>query len=197
MKKYFILFLLFFGVVYNSDACIDPNPDAIQVSWYVDSTNCKAVLQVCNLQIMGGNPNQFCSCAVNNFLNGMGEITYVVFVDSITNQPVVGFDQFADNPFANNAWDEATGEYDWNGFVSDVNDAGLIAGQSVYLWIHIDMSDIISWGESEFSPCDETQTLMDYASQGAIGTDEWDNDANDLSDDHQSIAYFNQNSEAT
>jgi len=193
MKKILILSILLFGLSATSWACIDPNPDSVIVNMSVDTVNCELLVEVTNLRIMGGDPNQFCSCAVNDVIYGFGDITYFVFVDSITNQPLIGFDQFELNNLSSGEWDLADPSFNWNGFVSDINASGLLSGQSVSLWIKVDLYETVTINGFTFNPCDEPYNISEFVFEGALGTDEWDPVNNVLADDHQSIAYFYNN----
>lgn len=194
MRKILFLFIFFAGISFQSEACVDPHPDSLIFNLYVDTTGCDAVIEISNLQIMGGTSNQFCSCGVNSQIVGLGDIVYLVFVDSLTHEPVIGFDQFGLNAFASNEWDLAASSFDWNGFVSDVNEAGLLADQPVELWIRIDLYESIFVPKiGEVNPCDEPALLFEVIGGAAIGTDEWNNDDNELAEDHLSITYFTWN----
>lgn len=196
MRKILFFIFLFTGISFQTEACVDPHPDSLVFNFNIDTVNCDVLIEISNLQIMGGTSNQFCSCGVNNRISGLGDIVYLVFVDSLTLEPVVGFDQFALNEFASDEWDLAAGDFDWNGFVSDVNTAGLLADQPVNLWIRIDLYDTVVIGEIEFNPCTVGSDFFLFEILGSgtgFGTDEWNNDDDVLEEDHQSITIFNFN----
>lgn len=140
---------------------------------------------------MGGEPNQFCSCGVNDQIANIGTIQYIAFVDSTTDVPVLGFEQFAIDQNASDAWGNVDSDYDWNGFVAEVNESGLIAGQAIKLWIRMDMYDEVTFEGITFDPCLEPEYFTkSELFPGAIGTDEWNEADSQLALDHLGIAYF-------
>ncbi len=189
MIRFLLLASLVLGLSSNSIACITP-PDSVITTIMVDTANCELFIEVTNLRLMGGTPNEFCSCGINGLLSALGDVSYVVFVDSVTNEPILGFDQFAFNQFASSAWDDAASGPDWNGFVSDVNSAGLLDQQAVKLWIKFDVYDtvIIDGFEADF--CEDPYSFEEFFYSAAYGTDEWDDSNNSLSGSHQSIIFI-------
>jgi hypothetical protein len=190
MRHCLLILLSTLLLTLSSSACIDP-PTAISVSYVLDSSECEMLIEVSNLRMMGGAPNQFCSCGINDQISNLGTIQYIAFVDSVTDVPVLGFEQFAIDLEANDSWATVDEDYDWNGFVSLVNESGLVAGQAVKLWIRLDLFDQVDYDGVIFDPCDDLKFLLNpEIVQGAIGTDEWNDAEGQLALDHNGIAYF-------
>ena len=72
--------------------------------------------------------------------------------------------------------------------VSGVNDAGIVAGQDVNLWIVLEIDETDpDWNWV----CDQDAgTILEFFGSWAFGTDEWDASAQELANTHQSITYF-------
>jgi hypothetical protein len=175
------LFSLSFST--QSAACVETHPDSIRVFINTDSL-CNIEIRVTNLQLMGGSPNEFCSCAIAGAFQVGIDLTYIAFVDSITQEPIEGFDPWMFLPEASESWEDVDPlTLDWSGFVSDVNASGLLQGQAVDLIIRGQISS--GWA------CDyEGELIYAVKDQMGIGTDEWDNDAIVLANSHQDITYF-------
>ncbi len=182
-----VTLFLFVGMSERSSACVDYHPDSVVVNILADTINCNIIIEVSNLNMFGGNPNDFCSCGITNALGDGTNILWVAFVDAVTNEPVEGFDLWGYADAAGTSWEDADpGTIDWNGFISNVNSAGIVAGQDVKLWIIIDSLDS-QW--SWVCGSDEG-TVMEIFGQLSFGTDEWDNDGQELADTHQDITSF-------
>lgn len=190
MNKLFVLLFSICLLHSQSNACIDP-PNTVTVSLLADTANCQMLIEVANLNMMGGDPNQFCSCAINDQISNIGEIQYIAFVDSTTDVPVIGFEQFLLNSNASDAWGAVDNNYDWNGFVSEVGQSGLVAGQAIKLWIRLSMHPEVTMGGVTFDPCEYPEYFTEEEFfLGAIGSDEWNEDTQTLALDHLGIAYF-------
>ncbi|MGB1031548.1 MAG: T9SS type A sorting domain-containing protein [Flavobacteriales bacterium] len=173
----------------KSQACVDFHPDSVNITILVDTANCNMIIELSNLNMFGGNPNDFCSCGVYNAIPDGADISWVAFVDAVTQEPVEGFDlwEFADE--AGDSWSDADpNNIDWGGLVSGVNDAGIVAGQDVNLWIIIEIDeDDPQWSWI----CNQDEgSVLEFFGSWAFGTDEWDPSAQELADTHQSITYF-------
>jgi len=141
--------------------------------------------------MFGGNPNQFCSCGViSSYDLGPDKpffIDYVVFVDSITNVPVAGFDAFNFLPASSTSWESVDAQsFDWSGFVALVNSSGIVAGQGV---------DLVIRGHYEHQDCEYDMVLILYGEisildGGGFGTDEWSDAQDELALSHNDITYF-------
>ncbi|MFM9985794.1 MAG: T9SS type A sorting domain-containing protein [Flavobacteriales bacterium] len=172
-------------------ACVDYHPDSIRVVLSGDTSGCNLEVRVQNLQMFGGNPNQFCSCGViGSYDLGPDKpffIDYVVFVDAVTNIPVEGFDAFNFLNTASTSWENVDPTaFDWSGFVSLVNSSGIVAGQDV---------DLVIRGHYEHADCKDDLFYILIQKQpiltgGGFGTDEWSNANNDLALSHNDITYF-------
>ncbi len=169
----------------TSEACVEQHPDSIVTRLMFDSTNCNVIVEISNLRLMGSDPNHFCSCGVNSVLSSYGDIVYVSFIDSTTNEPVLGFDGFDPDLPAGDSWNDSSGGFDWDGFVSTVNAEGLLQDIPVKLWIRL---EYIPQGPN----CLEDEWMWEFFYSGSFGTDEWDEENQVLSEDHQSISSFGQ-----
>lgn len=192
MKKTLLLLILCGIFALPSKACVEQHEDSIWVSVIVDSLNCELMIQVANLQMMGGEPNEFCSCGINGSIDELGQLEYVVFVDATTLEPLIGFDQYELEALSGESWAEYDTEstYNWNGFISHVNEAGLVADQEVILWIKLSStSDSWLWEEFE-ALCTDEEVIKDFFENfgTSIGTDMWNPEVDELSNDHLSIS---------
>jgi hypothetical protein len=186
-----ILSILLSFLVKNAAACVDYHPDSIRVILSGDTSGCILEIRITNLNMFGGNPNQFCSCGViGSYDLGPDEpffIDYVVFVDAQSNIPVEGFDAFNFLPDASTSWEDVDpSSFDWSGFVSLVNSNGIVAGQEV---------DLVIRGHYEHADCAFDLTYILYQefnilSGGGFGTDEWSDPNNHLALSHNDITYF-------
>jgi len=157
-------------------ACIDSTSTAFAIYNYDESIE-ELEIRITNLRLFGGNPNQFCSCAISNFLIEDSQINYVAFVDSGTVNPVSGFDPFFPSASASNAWENIFATGDWNGFVSEVNQNGLLPNVPVELVVRIGL----------FPPQSSLDFIFDMSELTSIGTDEWDANADNLANSHQNF----------
>lgn len=165
----------------HSKACVDTHPDSVQV-WILADTLCNIEIQLRNLQLFGGNPNEFCSCGVTGFFDVGIQIDYVGFADVETEDPIEGFNSWDYAAAAGTSWEDADPlAFDWSGYVSNVNASGLFAGQDVYMVIR---------GVDTNGNCVGQNSWPEVLSQSAFGTDEWDDANQELADSHQSITYF-------
>lgn len=173
----------------TSKACVDYHPDSVVINILADTVNCNFILEISNLNMFGGNPNDFCSCGITNALPPGSTIEWVAFVDAETQEPVEGFDLWSFSGAAGDSWEDSDlGTIDWNGFVSGVNSAGIVAGQDVNLWIILEMdSSDPQW--SWLCNADEG-SMWEFFGQFSFGTDEWDDDNGVLANSHQSITNF-------
>ncbi|MEM7162632.1 MAG: T9SS type A sorting domain-containing protein [Bacteroidota bacterium] len=169
---------LFIAVLMSnfSWACIDYSTTAFPIVSYDEDIE-ELEIRITNLQLFGGNPNEFCSCAISNFLLTDNEILYVAFVDSGTFNPVPGFEPYVASISASSAWDEVLQTGDWNGFVSEVNGNGLTPGNPVELVIRAYLA--FQQGNPFF--------IDSLAQNSVIGTDEWDVMEDNLADSHQNL----------
>lgn len=160
-------------------ACLDYHT-TVFVTCHYDTTNWTDIaITVSNLRLFGGNPNDFCSCAITNYTDLFTNLQYVAFVDSGTTNPVPGFASWSSSSNASNAWESVLATGDWSGFVSGVNGNGLTATNPVELIIRASL------------PPGYTYTVLDsniYATQ--LGTDEWSDTNQNLTGSHQSITGF-------
>jgi hypothetical protein len=186
MKKFYsILFSLIFISLINQEtsACVEYHPDTVYVQVVCDSL-CNIEIRVLNLQLGGGNPNQFCSCGISEALGTGIELEYIAFLDSLTGLPIEGFDPWSLVSAAGDSWaDVDPNTFDWSGFVSDVNSSGLLLGQSVILSIR---------GNNTTGYCDVSDPglFQEFFYGLGFGTDEWDDDNNELAESHNDITMF-------
>ncbi|MDZ4822957.1 MAG: T9SS type A sorting domain-containing protein [Flavobacteriales bacterium] len=193
MKKIYLFLICAFPLLFsslNSTSCVDYHPDSVRVIISGDSS-CNLEIRITNLQMFGGNPNQFCSCGViSSYDLGPDKpffIDYVVFVDSITNVPVAGFDAFNFLPASSTSWESVDAQsFDWSGFVALVNSSGIVAGQGV---------DLVIRGHYEHQDCEYDMVLILYGEisildGGGFGTDEWSDAQDELALSHNDITYF-------
>jgi hypothetical protein len=184
----FVTLLLCTGFSQRSAACVDFHPDSIRVNILADTLNCNLIIEIANLNMFGGNPNDFCSCGITDALGNGNDILWVAFVDAETHEPIQGFDLWGFSNAAGDSWEDADPEsIDWNGFVSNVNASGIVTGQDVKLWIIMDITADSEW--SWVCGSDES-TMMEIFGQFSFGTDEFDNEAQELADTHQDISNF-------
>ena len=169
----------FFLLTTPTKACVDWHT-TVFVTCHYDTVNFTDIaITVSNLRLFGGNPNEFCSCAITNWTNIFSQINYVAFVDSGTTNPLPGFDVWNADANATNSWESVLATGDWSGYVSSVNGAGLPAGQAVELIIRASL------------PMGYTFSLIDSSlTVTQLGTDEWDNTNQTLANSHQSITGF-------
>jgi hypothetical protein len=160
-------------------ACVDYHT-TVFVTCHYDTTNWTDIaITVSNLRLFGGNPNDFCSCAITNYTNLFTTIQYVAFVDSGTTNPVPGFAPWSGSTNASNAWESVLATGDWSGFVSGVNGNGLTATNPVELIIRASLPPGYN-----FSLLDSNLTVTQF------GTDEWSDTNQNLTASHQSITGF-------
>ncbi len=175
----------------KSFACVDYHPDSIRVIVSGDSSTCRLEIKVTNLNMFGGSPNEFCSCGIIGAYD-LGpdspfHIDYIVFVDSITQAPLEGFDPFNFLPAATSSWEDIeAADFNWSGFVSLVNQSGITAGMDVELVIR---------GHYEHEFCSEevfyiSQGEFGFPFGGGFGTDAWDVENNQLMNGHLDVTYF-------
>jgi len=192
MKRLILSFTLLFCLTISSEqakACVDYHPDSVVINILADTVNCNFILEISNLNMFGGNPNDFCSCGITNALPQGSTIEWVAFVDAETQEPIEGFDLWEFSDAAGDSWADADpSSIDWNGLVSGVNSAGIVAGQDVNLWIILELdSDDPEW--NWLCNADEG-SMFEFFGQFSFGTDEWDNENSDLANSHQSITSF-------
>lgn len=171
----FFLFLCFTFNSHSAQACVDP--DSIVVRTAYDTTYQNIAITVSNIRLFTASPTQFCSCAITSFTNVFSNILYVAFVDSGTTNPV-GFKPWTQSANASSAWESVISTGNWNGFVSQIASA-TSPGTPVELIIRAEL------------PAGYTFSLLDSAIVvSRLGTDEWDNDNQTLSNSHQEIYGF-------
>ena len=142
--------------------------------------------------MFGGSPNEFCSCGIIGAYDFGPDspfyIDYIVFVDSITQAPLEGFDPFNYLPSATNSWEDIeAADFNWSGFVSLVNQSGIAAGIAVELVIR-------GHYEHEFCVSDvyyATLGEFNFPFGGGFGTDAWDSENDQLMNGHLDVTYFN------
>lgn len=159
----------------SATACVMPK-DSVYVTVAYDTTDFSDVtLTVGNFDLFGGNPNEWCSCAITSYTNIFTTIEYIAFVDSGTTDPVMGFEPWSSNASAGTQWDLAMSG-NWTGFVAEVGSSGLLAGTPVELIVRASL------------PAGYTYQILDSTVQTSlIGTDEWIDTTSTLSNGHQSI----------
>jgi len=173
----------------QAKACVDFHPDSVVINILADTADCNFIIEVSNLNMFGGNPNDFCSCGITNFIPQGVSIEWVAFVDAETQQPVEGFDLWDLSGLAGDSWEDAdANSIDWSGFVSGVNDAGIVSGQDVNLWIILDMD--LSGTEYEWLCDSDPGSILEFFGQFSFGTDEWDDEGESLANSHQDITNF-------
>ena len=177
-----LLALLLIGPLFLAQpakACVDYHT-TVFITCHYDTTNFTDIaITVSNLRIFGGNPNDFCSCGITNYTNMFSQIQYVAFVDSGTTNPLAGFDVWTPNSNASNAWESVLATGNWNGFVSGVNQNGLVVNAPVELIIRASLPPGYT-----YSVLDSNITVTQ------LGTDEWSNTNQNLVNSHQSITGF-------
>lgn len=147
--------------------------------------------RITNLRLGAGNPAQFCSCGIGNFIPAGVDLDYIVFVDSITGLPIPGFDGFEFLASAGVSWEDVDPQtFNWAGFVSDVNDSGLIQDHAV---------DLVIRG-SKFAEFCINEILGEFngveffgpsiLAALAFGTDEWNPVGDALMESHNDITYL-------
>lgn len=174
-----LLTLLFIN---PSRACVHAHPDNIIVIATGD-TLCNLELRFTNLNLAGGAPNEVCACGFAQSIDEH-QIEWVVFVDSLTLEPIEGFDLFQFSNEASDSWEDVDPTtMDWSGLIANVNEAGLFEGTAVQMI-------------ARFSPVDppncqfSEELLFEILGTFALGTDAFDPVAGELADHHQDITYF-------
>lgn len=160
-------------------ACLDYHTTVFVTCHYDTTTWTDIAITVSNLRLFGGNPNDFCSCAITNYTDIFTNVNYVAFVDSGTTNPVPGFASWTGSTSASNAWESVLATGDWSGYVSGVNSNGLTAANPVELIIRASLPPGYS-----FSILDSNLTVSQ------LGTDEWSDTNQNLTGSHQSITGF-------
>lgn len=192
MKKLLLITLISCMYSIQSKACVETHPDSLWITTLADSVNCELMIQVANLNMYGGNPNEFCSCGINDQISELGQLEYVVFVDATTLLPVAGFSPYELNELTGDSWEyyDTAANYDWNGFIAIVNEQGLVAGQEVILWIKLSSTSDSWWWEEFGLDCSEEEGIRSFLEYQNVsfGTDMWDPISEELSDHHLSIS---------
>lgn len=172
----FLLGIMFIGNIQTVEACVDP--DTIPtVNCHYDSSFTQVAIRVSNLRLMTEQPNKFCSCALSTYSDLFTTLLYVAFVDSGTNTPYENFDQWSAEAGASTAWDNTTTGYpSWNGFVSEVINGGLSPSNPVELIIRAAL------------PPGYTLVILDSSlSSTFLGTDEWSDTGDTLTQSHRGL----------
>lgn len=181
LKHFLLAGLMLFGISLSqqSRACVD-QAAWVRVTCHYDTVNWEDVaVTVSNLNLAGGAPNQFCSCAINGVTSIWSDIQYVAFVDSGTTNPVAGFDVWTPDANASNAWSNVVQFGTWDGFVANVNQNGLLNGVPVELIIRAKL------------PMGFTFSVLDSSlSSSQVGTDEWDANGDSLANSHQQVNWL-------
>lgn len=157
-------------------ACVDYHQVA-PVAVAVNESQTDMELTVSNLTIFAGAPGDQCSCGLTTYNDLFDNIYYVAFVDTLTGEPIPGFDIWSNSAQASAAWESYSGSSTtWTGFISEVV-SDMIPDFPVNLVIRLTIPQ----------PPD-LDGIVEVLSAANLGTDEWDPVAEDLTDSHNSIS---------
>lgn len=156
----------------KANACVDPET-VVNVTCYVDSGLTEMTIVYTNLKLHTSTPNTFCSCGLSDAWTGLfSDIHSVAFVEAGTTNPIWGFGQpFTASADASAAWAALSGN--WQGFISQVTQAGLTPNAPVELIVNASV------------PPGFTISLIDTSlRQTSIGSDVFDANTNSLAYAH-------------
>jgi len=159
-------------------ACVDYHQVA-PIAVVVNESQTDMEITVSNLTIFAGAPGEQCSCGLTTFEDLFDNVYYLAFVDTTDGEPIPGFDIWSSNAQASAAWENYSGSgTTWNGFIAEVvND--MIPDFPVNLVIRLSLPQPV-----------EIESLWEVLSSAILGTDEWDPEAGDLADSHNSMSYM-------
>ena len=180
------LLLLFTFYSQSAKACVDPDTVATLTINY-SSDFSEAEIRIGNLKLETTAPNSFCACGLSSQTDVFTYVTYIAIVYEGTNDVYPNFIPFIQTSPADDAWDGSQPALpDWNGYVAEVINGGLVADEAVEMIIRAEAPPNVMVYLSD-NPNNDTSALY-Y--QTYLGTDEWDSTAMDLKEDHQAIRTF-------
>ena len=171
------IFLISATFTNKAKACVDYHP-TIFVTCEYDATYSEILIRVHNMQLFGSPDGVFCTCAISNHTDVFSNINYVAFVDLESINPINGFVPWDASSPAADSWDDLEAG-DWDAFLAETTAAGLVSEVPIDLLIRATL------------PPGYTATLLDSnLVVSELGTDEFDNTADELALSHNSISNF-------
>jgi len=188
IKSLIPLALLLFFTFYTqtAKACVDPDTIAtLTVNHSMDLSEVE--IRIGNLKLETEAPNTFCSCGLSSETAVFTYVTYIAVVYQGTNDVYPNFVPFTQTSPADAAWDGSQPALpDWNGYVAEVINGGLVADDAVEMIIRAEAPPGVLV-EIQSDPQNDTSALY-Y--QTWLGTDAFDQSTMDLVEDHQAIRTF-------
>lgn len=135
VKQFGFLLLLLIGLGARSrtKACMDVIPKVHSMVVHYDSSYWQdLVIRIGSLRMLGNAPGTFCTCAIHNPAPLLDLIDYIALVDSGTNHRVDGVAPWYAWSAASSGWDSIY-QITWDGFLSQIEGAGTVAGTPVEL----------------------------------------------------------------
>ena len=179
-----LLFFVFYGQ--SAKACVDPDTVAtLTLNYSADFSEVE--IRIGNLKLETSAPNTFCSCGLSSETAVFTYVTYIAMVYQGTNTIYPNFIPFMQTSPADAAWDGSQPALpDWNGYIAEVINGGLVADEAVEMVIRAEAPPGVL---VEVSGDPQSDTSAFYY-QTYLGTDEWDPNTIDLKEDHQAIRTF-------
>jgi len=183
----FSLLLLFSFYSQTSKACINPDTIAtLTINYSADFSDVE--VRIGNLKLETTAPNSFCACGLSSESNVFTYVTYIAIVYEGTNDVYPNFIPFMQTSPADAAWDGSQPALpDWNGYIAEVINGGLVANEAVEMIIRAEAPPGVLVELQSTSVQNDTSALY-Y--QTYLGTDEWDPATMELKEDHQAIRTF-------
>lgn len=181
------LLLLFTFYSQSSKACVDPDTIATLTINYSDDFS-DIEVRIGNLKLETTAPNHFCACGLSSESTVFTYVTYIAIVYEGTNDVYPNFVPFMQTSPADDAWDGSQPALpDWNGYIAEVINGGLVADEAVEMIIRAEAPPGVLVELQNASVQNDTSAIY-Y--QTYLGTDEWDPTTMDLKEDHQAIRTF-------
>ena len=182
----FCLLLAFTIFSFSAKACVDPDTIATLTVNYSDDFS-DIEIRIGNLKLETEAPNSFCACGLSSVTEVFTYVTYIAMVYEGTNDVYPNFVPFTQTSPADMAWDGSQPALpDWNGYVAEVINGGLVADEGVEMIIRAEAPPGVLVTVSG-DPQNDTSAFF---FQTWLGTDKWDPGTMDLVEAHQAIRTF-------
>ena len=189
IKAVFSLSLLLLVTFYSQSAkaCVDPDTIAtLTINYSADYSQVE--IRIGNLKLETTAPNSFCACGLSSESDVFTYVSYIAMVYEGTNDVYPNFIPFMNTAPYDAAWDGSQPALpDWNGYVAEVINGGLVADEAVEMIIRAQAPPNVLVELGNASVNNDTSAVY-Y--QTYLGTDEWDATTMDLKEDHQAIRTF-------
>jgi len=174
-----IVFILLNTIfITKTDACVDPDT-IITVTVNYNESLTEIEIRLDNMKLHTETPNTFCSCALGSYTDFYSNLKYVAFMKDGTDELYPNFTPWTNESEVDNAWNiSQPNNGDWAGYIAEVINNGLTINESVELVIRASLPPGTLVAVSE---------LDSILSISWLGTDEWDDSNNTLSEDHQGV----------